>query len=215
MVDAVKCSEENFKKTQSFRTQSGPLFKFVKKVGPSIRSQVNSLKHQAVGTKRGSAKKCNGRGCKTCNMLIRNPFAMIGNKKVKLSNGSCKTYNICYLALCAICNKPYTGRTVDQIRNRINGHRHLYKEILKKAAENNLQDIDTSSDLYQLGLHLHLEHGLTHHNAFDENMKFGILDVVNPNEIDKKEFKWMHRLNTFQPIGINVEYPFGIPFLGQ
>ena len=72
-----------------------------------------------------------------------------------------------------------------------------------------------SSDLYQLGLHLYLEHGLTHHNDFDNNVKFGILDVVNPKDIDKKEFKWMHELNTFQPIGINVEYPFGIPFLGQ
>ena len=140
---------------------------------------------------------------------------MIGNKKVKLSNVSCKTCNICYLAVCEICNKPYTGRTVEQIRKRINGHRHLYKEILKKAEENNLQDIDMSSDMYQLGLHLHLEHGLTSHNAFDQNMRFGILDVVNPNDIEKKEFKWMHKLNTFQPIGINIEYPFGIPFLGQ
>ncbi len=215
IVNAVKSSEENLKKTHSFRTQHGPLFKFVKKVGPNIRSQVNTLKHQAIGTKKGSANRCNGPGCKACNMLIRSPFVMVRNKKVKLTNGSCKTRNVCYLALCEICRKPYTGRTIDQINNRISGHRHVYKEILKKAEENNLQDIDASDDKYQLGLHLHLEHGLNSYDAFDKNVKFGILDVVNPSEIEKKEFKWMHYLNTFQPIGINVEYPFGIPLLGQ
>ena len=40
IVDAVKRSEDSFKK--SFRAQRGPLFKFVKKVGPNIRCQVNS-----------------------------------------------------------------------------------------------------------------------------------------------------------------------------
>ena len=46
-------------------------------------------------------------------------------------------------------------------------------------------------------------------------MKFGIIDIVTPADIEKKEYRWMYRLNTLQPVGINVEYPFGIPFLGQ
>ena len=95
----------------------------------------------------------------------------------------------------------------------INGHRHCYKEILKKASENKIEDIDSTNDLYQLGLHLYHDHGLTDPDAFDRHMKFGILDVVNPKDIMKKEFKWMHKLNTFQPIGINTEYPFGIPYI--
>ena len=60
-----------------------------------------------------------------------------------------------------------------------------------------------------------MEHGLTEPNAFDKNIKFGIIDIVTPADIEKKEYRWMHRLNTFQPVGINVEYPFGIPYLGQ
>ena len=48
IVDAVKKSEENFKLTQSFRNQNGSLFKFVKTVGPNIKSQVNNLKKQAL-----------------------------------------------------------------------------------------------------------------------------------------------------------------------
>ena len=213
IVEAVKDSEENFKRTQSFRSQQGTLFKYVKKVGPNIKSHLNTLKQQALGTKRGSAKKCNGPGCKTCGMIMQNSFVIIRKKKVKLSEGNCKSYNICYLARCKICEKPYTGRTVEQMNKRINGHRYYYKEIIKRAAAGTLQELDTNSDLYMLGMHLHFDHGLTDPNAFDSNMEFGILDIVNPADIDAKEYKWMHKLNTFQPVGINIEYPFGIPYL--
>ena len=168
-----------------------------------------------LGTKRGKANRCGGRGCKTCEMLITDPVSTVGQKKIKLTEGTCRSNNICYLAQCSICEKSYTGRTVDPLQKRINGHRHCYKEILRKVEDGNLQDIDTQSDLYMLGLHLHNDHGKTDQNAFDDAMKFGILDVVNPTEIEKKEFIWMHRLNTFQPVGINTEYPFGIPYLGQ
>ena len=98
---------------------------------------------------------------------------------------------------------------------RINGHRHCYKEVLKKSAANTLQEEDKNNDMYSLGLHLHGDHGLSDPDAFDKNIKFGILEVVNPCDIDVKEYTWMHNLNSFQPAGINIEYPFGLPFLGQ
>ena len=66
-----------------------------------------------------------------------------------------------------------------------------------------------------MGLHLFLDHEITDPNGFDKSYKFGILEIVNPGEIEKKEFKWMHKVNSFQPHGINVEYPFGIPFLDK
>ena len=91
----------------------------------------------------------------------------------------------------------------------------MLQRNLKKIDDDNLQEIDTDSNLWMLGLHLHLDHGLTNPDAFDQYIKLGILEVVNPTEIEKKEFAWMHRINSFQPIGINIEYPFGIPFLGQ
>ena len=98
LVETVKESEENLKRTQSFRNQSGPLFKYVKKVGPSIKSQLNTLKRQALGTKKGPARKCGGRGCKTCGMMITSPTVKTATKTVKLSEGNCKSCNICYLA---------------------------------------------------------------------------------------------------------------------
>ena len=182
-------------------------------MGPNIKSQVNSLKHQDLGTKKGGDVKCNGTGCKCCRMLNSAASIIINNKTVKLAYGSCKSYNICYLGKCDLCIKPYTGRTVGPLHGRINGHRHMYHQILKNS--DNLENLDTSNDLYTLGLHLHLEHGCTDPQDFDKHFQFAILEVVNPSNIDVKECKWMHQLNSFQPIGINVEYPFGLPYLGQ
>ena len=71
IVEAIKDCEENLKRTKSFRNQQGSLFKYVKKVGPNIKTQINTLKHQALGIKRGSAGMCGGPGCKTCNMIIK------------------------------------------------------------------------------------------------------------------------------------------------
>ena len=110
----------------SFRNQNGPLFKYVKKVGPNIRCHTNTLKNQALGTKRGSARRCGAKGCKTCPMILTEKVVRINNKKIHLSEGTCKSYNTCYLARCKICDKPYTGRTVDFIHKRVNGHRHLF-----------------------------------------------------------------------------------------
>jgi len=216
ITQVIKKSEEGFKQTTSFRNHRGPLFNFVKTVGPNIKSQVNDLKHRALGTRKGGVVKCNGPGCKCCRMLLPSASTFVNNKKIKLSHGSCKTYNICYLGLCNICDKPYIGRTVDPLHIRVNGHRHWYRDVVKKAALNKLNKLDISNnDLYSLGLHLYLEHSLTDPNAFNMNFKFAILEVVNPSDIDIKECKWMHFLNSFQPIGINAEYPFGIPYLGQ
>ena len=187
----------------------------MKKVGHNLKNHVNTLKKQALGIKRGGATRCEGRGCKTCSMLIKSPVVEIRGKKITLSQGTCKTYNICYLARCKICNKPYTGRTVEAIHKRTNGHRHCYKEVVKRAENGTLQDLDTTNDLYTLGLHLHYDHGFADPGDFDRNIEFGILEVVSPADIEVKEFRWMHRLNSFQPTGINIEYPFGIPLLGQ
>ena len=95
-------------------------------------------------------------------MLNLNSSTVVNDKKVRLAKGTCKTYNICYLAVCDICNKPYTGRTVDPMHNRSSCHHHKLVEIsgtCGKYEEDTLQTLDTNNDLYTLGLHLHLEHG--------------------------------------------------------
>ena len=148
-------------------------------------------------------------------MLIQSPQAKIGRRTIKLSKGSCKSYNITYIGICQICEKPYTGRTTDPLHVRTSGHRYHYNEILKKIAKNEEINVNTTSYLYSMGLHLYHDHGISDPKGFDKHYKFGILEIVNPGEIEKKEFKWMHQINSFQPHGINVEYPFGISYIAK
>ena len=85
--------------------------------------------------------------------------------------------------------------------------------ILKRSEENTLE---TDNDLnYSLGLYLHLEHRCTNPNDFDRLFKFAVLEDVNPSNINVKKFRWMHQLNSFQSIGINVKYPFKLPYSGS
>ena len=92
---------------------------------------MKNLKRRALGTKRGFTRRQN----------LHDPVSTVGQKMIKLS-GTCRSKNIWYLAQCSICDKSYTGRTVDPLQKRINGHRHCYKNILKKIEDENLQDID-------------------------------------------------------------------------
>ena len=98
------------------------------------------------------------------------------------------------------------------MHKRTCGHRSKYKELLKQQT---LVGLDVDNDLYSLGLHLHLEHGCKNPNDFDKYFRFAILEVTSPSNLSVKEYMWMHRLNTFQPNGINVDNPFGLPYLGQ
>ena len=75
-----------------------------------------------------------------------------------------------------ICDKSYTGRTVDPIQRRI-------INIVVKISRRKLK-METSKTS---------AHKVTDQNAFDDAMKFGILDVVNPTN----EFIWVHLLITF------------------
>tara|TARA_Y100000296_G_scaffold73256_1_gene90544 strand:+ start:423 stop:719 length:297 start_codon:yes stop_codon:yes gene_type:complete len=96
----------------------------------------------------------------------------------------------------------------------VNGHRHSYNEIISKAAVNKVNEIDTKNDQYSLGLHLYREHGLTEQGSFDKYIQFSILEVVSPSKLEIQEYKWIHRLRTFHPQGINTIFPFSIPGLG-
>ena len=52
------------------------------------------------------------------------------------------------------------------------------------------EDLDFNSDVYQLGLHLHFDHGLTKPEEFDRFVIFGIRKIANPTGVDKKEYRY-------------------------
>ena len=45
-------------------------------------------------------------------------------------------------------------------------------------------------------------------------LKFAFLEDDNPSIISVKKSRWIHQLNSFQSIGINVKYPFKLPYSG-
>ena len=57
---------------------------------------------------------------------------------------------------------------MELLHKRVNGHRATYKEVIKSAASNKLNELVTSGDLFVLGLHLFHHHGFDDPSAFDK-----------------------------------------------
>ena len=150
LVKTLKTHEDELLKTNSFKNISKPVFRFVKKTGSNIGSNLSVLKSIALGRKKGKTSPCNSHGnCKCCNLISKKEVTQINELPVCCAPGNCKTKNIIYLVTCKLCTKPYIGRTVDNLTKRMSGHRRCFYRVL-----NNEEDIDYSKDDYSLGLHL-------------------------------------------------------------
>ena len=102
----------------------------------------------------------------------------------------------------------------------MNGHRALYKKIIKliKANENaiSLKSTDKKSDHQNdisLGYHLCKSHGCREKGDFNKHFRFTILQHCSPGLLDIVEHKTIHKLKTLEPWGINSVNPFGIPII--
>ena len=129
--------------------------------------------------------------------------------KVKSAPGSCKSYNIIYLAECDLCFKCYVGRTTNQLCTRCSGHLSNFYEVLRK--EGVLPSNEPGKDEYSLGLHLYNDHQCRNYEDFNEHYTFSIIQNTSPKNLEIQEHKWIHRLNTLHPNGINMANPFTIP----
>ena len=129
----------------------------------------------------------------------------VNGHSVSCAPGNCKSKNLIYLATCVLCNKPYTGRTIQWLSKRFSGHRDCYKRILRNG-----QDVDLLSDDYSLGLHLVHEHGLSDQADFDKTYAVHILENCSPALLEKKEHSYIHKYNTLYPHGLNKINPFGL-----
>ena len=120
----------------------------------------------------------------------------------KTPSGNCKSSNLVYLAECRLCSQQYTGKTTNRLQKRIAGHR---SHVLGYTQEED----DEESDDKALAEHLHSEHQLDTVAAFNLSYSFTILQL-NPRNLDKCEQKWVSRLATLHPFGLNREKPCGI-----
>ena len=62
-------------------------------------------------------------------------------------------------------------------------------------------------------LHLIENHNLTSKNDFENNYKLFLLETCSPKNLEVNEHKFIHKLNTLKPHGLNAVDPFGIPLL--
>ena len=104
-----------------------------------------------------------------------------------LSEGSCRSKNVVYVARCKIHGLLYVGHSSEELRERFNKHR--YDAI--KRPENN-----------ELAMHIK-----EHKHDFDKDIDVTILkkDIFNKGERELMEDYFICLLGTKSPTGLNKE----------
>ena len=182
------------------------IFQFVKKTGASIRSRVVKVKTLAIGDRFGKTRPCGDRNCMCCSMISEKTSVKYNKNTVKISGGTCSSYNIIYLVNCTLCNRPYIGRTTRTLKTRIGEHRRNFYKILDGC------NFEVDNDEFALGAHLH-NHGFSDKNDFSKIFEVCILDRCSPKVLETKEHRYIHLFNSLVPEGINLSNPFSIPLL--
>ena len=207
----------NLSVTKSFSSDNTDksVFQYVKRTGPSLRCKFVRVKDLAFGG-HGKTEPCNKPRCKLCRMISDITNVEVNGYKVKSARGVCSTYNLIYLFICTLCLKPYVGRTVSPLNIRTNQHRSAFYKVLeasKRAPIEHSEFVKEDDDIYSLGVHLINEHDCTDKSDFNCHYRVLILEVCSPRNLEIKEHKWIHRLNSLRPTGINGANPFSIPTL--
>ena len=65
------------------------------------------------------------------------------------------------------------------------------------------------TDEAALAEHLHKDHNFATIDMFNLNYTFSILELC-PKDLDKAEQRWVSRLVTMRPFGLNIEKPSGV-----
>ena len=210
LVKSIMDNEEDLLKTESFKKLSKPVFHFVKKTGSNIGCKLSILKSIALGKKRGPTLPCNNHSnCMCCKLIGGENIEEVNGLPISCAPGNCKSKNVIYLVTCRICHKPYFGRTVQLIHNRMSGHRECYYIILDG------KNIDDLSDDFSLGLHLVQEHGCVDREDFNNLLAVQIVENCSPSLLEKKEHLYIHKFKTLTPFGLNKVNPFGLSLLSS
>ena len=193
------------------------MFNYVKRTGSSLKNKLVTTKELAIGGY-GNTEPCNKPKCKLCEMICDRSELSVNGVRISPSRGNCTTYSIVYLFICTLCDKPYVGRTVNPLINiRTNQYRSAFYRELSAHKNGNLVNSDLeldneSDDIYSLGMHIVIDHKLSDKGDFDKFYRVLILSSnSSPSSLEVKEHKFIHRLNSLRPSGINRANPFSIP----
>jgi len=127
--------------------------------------------------------------CQICHLL--NKTNLIQNENVNISvklksTGNCKTRNIIYAAKCKKHKIIYTGHTSEQLNTRFSKHKY---------------DIKNRPDNSELAEHFNKNHDI------NKDLEIYILETDIPNHQRRilLEDRWMCKLQTLQPTGMNKD----------
>jgi len=192
------------------KTVMGVVCKRAKNIGDMILKRKHlalSSHNNSEGTERCTSlplpnqKRKRGRPCASCPLMSNSSTitSTATGKIFKTPRADCKSRNLIYCAQCRICNKQYAGKSVNKLQKRISGHRsHVGDEVF-----------DEDSDEATLAEHLQVCHNLTTVDHFNNNYSFTVLEN-SPKDLDNSEQRWVSRLLTMRPFGLNKEKPGGV-----
>ena len=143
--------------------------------------------------------RCKNKRCKTCRTFktSKEIISNVTNRKYKMINQTgenlhCQSQNIVYLCTCLTCNVQYVGETVQQMNERMNGHRTA-KDGCKHEITHYKEACDGYNFQYQI---LEKLPG----DGYDSS---GEMDPVMLTIRKAREDEWIKKLRTIYPYGLN------------
>ena len=188
-----------------------PKLKVVARRSPNLKDVLFKRRALALGPGRNATVPCTdanekkkGTKCQCCRLVSCRSLVESNGVKVDCTGGNCKTRGLTYAATCQICMKVYVGKTVNSLRERVNGHRSVFYDVIKHTKSfytSNKNDIDENQ---VLGLHLFVDHDKIERGDFNLSYKFDILRVCSPNRLRLNEQFYIDSLKTVIPYGLNI-----------
>lgn len=155
--------------------------------------QDGRLTSRCTTVEEGQHKK--GRKCMLCPLMSGKHSVSVGGRMVKCDGGDCKSRNVIYLFACKLCELCYVGKTDQELRKRVNGHRNC--GVLEEGV----------GDPQALQKHAQR----VHQQGFQDVYQVWILKQVgDPGRLLSEELGFIQRLNTLEPFGLNVDTPLGV-----
>ena len=180
------------------------ILKVVPKRGPNLADMLFKRKRLALEGPLGGKEvtsPCSNKQCLCCRIVSQKESVKINGRVVKSAGGCCSTFNVVYLMQCKLCKEGYVGKTVENLRERIKGHRKAFYGTLR-----NLQNLDSIEidDTNIVGIHLAKKHQKIAREDFNSSYEVTILRKdITPCHIRRVEQSYIDHLHTIAPFGMN------------
>ena len=222
LIDIVKKFEPSLASSPSFSGSTPDLttaptqrklFQYVKRTGSSLRNKLVKVKNLALNKTHGRTQRCNRRNCLCCSLISDKESFTINGNEIKPLCGDCTMYNIIYCFQCLHCEKLYVGRSVRRLNIRVGEHRRYFYKILQDLNNILANNLHRDEEDFSPAFHLIDDHNLIEKSDFAKSYRVFLLDSVSPKVLELTEHRYIHKLKTLKPFGINTQNPFSIPLL--